>query len=199
MRACADRFLPRHVLVPAGQTAAHQALEWAPRAASSRACRVHRAWPLTTRDASAGPAGFAQGVRNTAATSCVPSVSLEAAPSRPPAHPPHSAGLACTLHLAPRMQAEGHSAWRLLSQGRRRSTHRSPDPTRLPEATLPARSPSTAWPRPLHLCPPFPGRLQPPTAPRVPARADSPLLVNCTSGGIKAGLACPDESSQSGV
>lgn len=186
MRACADRFLPRHVLVPAGQTAAHQALEWAPRAASSRACRVHRAWPLTTRDASAGPAGFAQGVRNTAATSCVPSVSLEAAPSRPPAHPPHSAGLACTLHLAPRMPAEGHSAWWLLSQGRRRSTHRSPDPTRLPEATL-------------HLCPPFPGRLQPPTAPRVPARADSPLLVNCTSGGIKAGLACPDESSQSGV
>lgn len=73
---------------PGRQMAAHQALK-CPRVDSCGACRgCTEAWPLATRDASAGPAGSAWGVRHTAATSCVLSIcSLEAAP-RPPSSPP---------------------------------------------------------------------------------------------------------------
>ena len=170
--------------------------------------RVHKAWPVTAREASAGPASFARGVRHTAATACVPSVSLEAVPSCPPARPPHSAALACTLHPVPQMPAEGHSARWLFSVESGKTEGRSQEPGShqaarghplrpLPQHGL-AQGPP-ALPRPLQLCPPFPGRLQPPAARRIPARADSAPLVNCTPGGIKAGLACPDESPQSGV
>lgn len=94
--------------------------ELGPRADPRRARRgCTGAQPLATRDASAGPAGFAWEIRHTVATSCVLSSSWATAPQRqlpgrPPARLPHSAGLACTLCPAPRMPAEGHSAWWLL-------------------------------------------------------------------------------------